>query len=120
MRLIPAVDVKDAERLRELNGRWWRVRGRVRDVRRSRTGAAMFIWFYGCKLAAGFKVVIFSDAQSKFARKGCRLVELSGKEVEVAGTVRDHPVYGLQIIIGDPAQIMVPPDRYEEDDWTEL
>jgi hypothetical protein len=51
--------------------------------------------------------VIFASAVESFDKKKLAPKGYEGKEVEIDGVVRDHPQYGLEVILEDPAQIRI-------------
>jgi hypothetical protein len=51
--------------------------------------------------------VIFASALELFQKKHLPLKNLTGREVEITGEIKDHPQYGLEIILESPAQLKV-------------
>ena len=100
---LPVVDVVEAERLRELAGTRARVRGRVFRVGHSSRSNTYFLDFGPSRSA--FTAVIFSSAVDSFLREDAHPDRFQGQEVELTGTVRDDPKYGLQMILEGPRQI---------------
>lgn len=100
---LPVVDVVEVERLRELAGTRARVRGRVFRVGHSSRSNTYFLDFGPSRSA--FTAVIFSSAVDSFLREDAHPDRFQGQEVELTGTVRDDPKYGLQMILEGPRQI---------------
>ena len=51
--------------------------------------------------------MIFSSALEQFERRKINPTSYEGREVELTGQIRNHPRYGLEMILEDPAQIKV-------------
>ena len=51
--------------------------------------------------------MIFASAVELFEKKRIAPQSFEGKEVEVTGEIKDHPQYGLEMILEDPQQIKV-------------
>ena len=100
---LPVVDVVEVERLRELAGTRARVRGRVFRVGHSSRSNTYFLDFGPSRSA--FTAVIFSSAVDSFLREDAHPDRFQGQEVELTGTIRDDPKYGLQMILEGPRQI---------------
>ena len=100
---LPVVDVVEVERLRELAGVRARVRGRVFRVGHSSRSNTYFLDFGPSRSA--FTAVIFSSAVDSFLREDAHPDRFQGQEVEITGTIRDDPRYGLQMILEGPRQI---------------
>ena len=104
---LPVVDVVEVERLRELAGVRARVRGRVFRVGHSSRSNTYFLDFGPSRSA--FTAVIFSSAVDSFVREDAHPDGFQGQEVELTGTIRDDPRYGLQMILEGPRQIELLP-----------
>jgi hypothetical protein len=78
---------RDVEKIRSRTGKQARVRGRVFRVGHSAKSNTYFLNFGPSREA--LTAVIFSE----------------NKEVEITGQVKDHPQYGVEIIIENPKQI---------------
>ena len=100
---LPVVDVLEVERLRELAGVRARVRGRIFRVGHSSRSNTYFLDFGPSRSA--FTAVIFSSAVDSFVREDAHPERFQGQEVELTGTIRDDPRYGLQMILEGPRQI---------------
>lgn len=100
---LPVVDVVEVERLRELAGMRARVRGRVFRVGHSSRSNTYFLDFGPSRSA--FTAVIFSSAVDSFVREDAHPERFQGQEVELTGTIRDDPKYGLQMILEGPREI---------------
>jgi hypothetical protein len=102
LRAIPALDV---EKLRELVGNHARVRGRIFRIGHSAKSNTYFLDFGPSREA--LTAIIFASAVESFERQKLAPKGLEGKEVEIDGVIKDHPQYGLEIILDHPAQIRI-------------
>jgi len=100
---LPAVDVIDVERVRNLAGRRARLRGKVYRVGHSAKSDTYFLDFGPSR--SSFTAVIFSSATDAFARENINPRDYEGREVEIVGTIEDDPKYGLEMIVEGPTQI---------------
>jgi hypothetical protein len=101
----PVVQASDLRRMREFAGRQARVRGRVYKVGHSAQSNTYFLDFGPSRSA--FTGVIFSSAAEIFQRRKIHPIHYEGREVELIGEIRDHPQYGLEMILEDPSAIKV-------------
>ncbi len=103
----PVVDVMEVERLQALDGVLARIRGRVHRVGHSSRSNTWFLDFGPSR--AAFTAVIFSSSVEGFLRGNVHPEQFQGLEVELTGRIRDHPKYGLQMVLESPAQIKALP-----------
>jgi DNA/RNA endonuclease YhcR with UshA esterase domain len=54
---------------------------------------------------ASFTGVIFASALERFAQKKIDPTNYEGKNVEITGQIKNHPRFGLEMILEDPSQI---------------
>ncbi len=102
---IPLVQAREVEKIRGLAGNQARVRGRVYRVGHSVKSNTHFINFGPSR--SSFTGVIFASAFEMFEKKKLHPRSYEGREVEIIGEIKDHPKYGLEIIVEDPSQIKV-------------
>ena len=100
---IPLVEARDVERLKGLAGAQARVRGRVFRVGHAAKSNTYFLNFGPSR--SSLTAVIFASAAELFEKRGIRPASYEGREVEIAGEVKDHPKYGLEMILEEPSQI---------------
>jgi hypothetical protein len=97
---IPLLQARDVEKIRSLTGSPVRVRGRIFRVGHSAKSNTYF-------LREALTAVIFAAAADLFEKGKIAPKNFEGREVEVQGEVKDHPQYGLEIILENPAQIKI-------------
>ena len=97
------VQAREVDRIRNLTGSQARIRGRVFRVGHSAKSDTYFLNFGPSRGA--LTAVIFAPTVELFKMRNLSLKGYEGKEVEIEGIVKDHPQYGLEIIIENPAQI---------------
>jgi hypothetical protein len=102
---LPAIVARDLEKIRSLTGQQVRVRGRVFHVGHSAKSNTYFVNFGPSRDA--LTAVIFSTAAELFEKQQQSPKQFENREVEIVGFVKDHPQYGLEIIIEHPEQIQV-------------
>jgi len=102
---IPLLQARDVEKIRGLAGNHARVRGRVYRVGHSSKSNTYFLNFGPSR--SSFTGVIFASALELFEKKKIHPRSYEGKEVELSGQIKDHPKYGLEMILEDPTQIKV-------------
>lgn len=100
---IPLVEVREVEKIKRLAGSQARVRGRVFRVGHSSKSNTYFLNFGPSP--ASFTGVIFSSALGLFEKKRLHPKSYEGREVELTGAIKDHPRYGLEMILEEPSQI---------------
>ena len=82
-----------------------RVRGRIFRVGHSAKSNTYFLNFGPSREA--LTAVIFASAAELFEKGKLAPKNFESREVEVQGEVKDHPQYGLEIILENPAQIKI-------------
>lgn len=102
---LPIIPARDVEQIRSLAGNSARIRGRVFKVGHSAKSNTYFLNFGPARGA--FTAVIFAAAVELFEKKKLPPLSFEGREVELHGTVKDHPQYGLEIILDSPGQIRI-------------
>jgi hypothetical protein len=101
----PALQARDIERIRGLAGQRAKVRGRIFRVGHSAKSNTYFLNFGPAREA--LTAVIFASAVELFENSNLLPKSFEGKEVEVEGEIKDHPQYGLELILESPSQIKV-------------
>ena len=101
----PVLEARDVERIRALSGRRARIRGRVFRVGHSAKTNTYFVNFGPSRQA--LTAVIFSSAVNRFENGRLAPTEFTGRLVEITGEIKDHPQYGLEVILEDPSQIRI-------------
>jgi hypothetical protein len=96
---------RDVEKIRTLTGRQARVRGRVFRVGHSAKSNTYFLNFGPTREA--LTAVIFASTVKLFKKNRVAPKNFENKEVELAGQIKDHPQYGLELILEDPKQIKI-------------
>jgi len=102
---LPVVIARDVEKIRALTGKQARVRGRVFRVGHSAKSNTYFLNFGPSR--ESLTAVIFGSAVELFEKNRQAPAKFENKEVEVTGAIKDHPQYGLEIILEHPQQIKV-------------
>ncbi|MCH8056160.1 MAG: hypothetical protein IH857_08440 [Deltaproteobacteria bacterium] len=102
---IPLVQAREVEKIRGLAGNQARVRGRVYRVGHSAKSDTYFLNFGPSH--SSFTGVIFASSLELFEKKEIHPKSYEGREVELVGEIKDHPEYGLEMILEDPSQIKV-------------
>ncbi len=101
----PLLQAREVDKIRALSGAQARVRGRIFHVGHSAKSNTYFLNFGPSREA--LTAVIFASAADLFEQQKLQLKSFEGKEVEVAGEIKDHPQYGLELIVESPTQIRV-------------
>ena len=102
---IPLLQARDVEKIRGIAGSPARVRGRIFRVGHSAKSNTYFLNFGPSREA--LTAVIFASAAELFEKGKIAPKNFEGREVEVQGEVKDHPQYGLEIVLENPAQIKI-------------
>lgn len=102
---LPAIVARDVEKLRALVGQQARIRGRVFRVGHSAKSNTYFINFGPSREA--LTAVIFNSAVELFEKSKQPPRQFENREVEIIGQVKDHPQYGLEVILENPKQIKI-------------
>jgi hypothetical protein len=100
---IPLLEARDVEKIKSLAGTQARIRGRVYRVGHSAKSDTYFLNFGPSR--SSFTGVIFASALELFAKKKLHPKSFEGKELELTGEIKDHPQYGVEMILEDPAQV---------------
>jgi hypothetical protein len=104
-RELPVLQALEVEKIRGLAGKSARIRGRIFRVGYSSKSNTYFLNFGPSRSA--LTAVIFASAVDRFERDKLSPKTFEGREVELRGEIRDHPQYGLEIILEDPSQIKI-------------
>jgi hypothetical protein len=102
---LPLMQAREVDRLRAVAGSQARVRGRVFRVGHSVKSNTYFLNFGPSREA--LTGVIFASGVELFEKRKLAPKSYEGKEVEIEGVVKDHPQFGLEVIIENPAQIRI-------------
>jgi len=102
---LPVLVARDVEKIRGLNGQRARVRGRVFRVGHSAKSNTYFLNFGPSREA--LSAVIFASTVELFEKNKLAPKNFENKEVEIAGQIRDHPQYGLEMVLENPKQIKI-------------
>lgn len=101
----PLLSAREVEKIRSLAGKQARVRGRIFRVGHSPKSNTYFLNFGPSRDA--LTGVIFASAAELFEKIKLPPKNFEGREVEVQGEIKNHPQYGLEVILESPAQIKV-------------
>jgi hypothetical protein len=102
---LPLLQARDVEKIRGRTGNQARIRGRVFRVGHSARSNTYFLNFGPSREA--LTAVIFASAVESFEKRKLAPKGFEGKEIEIEGVVKDHPQYGLELILESPAQIRI-------------
>jgi len=100
---LPLLEARDVEKIRALAGQRARIKGRVFRVGHSAKSDTYFLNFGPSQ--SSFTGVIFASALPSFEKQKIRPRNYEGKELELTGEIKDHPKYGVEMILEDPSQI---------------
>ena len=100
---LEKIIARDVERIRSFNGQQARVQGRIFRVGHAAKSNTYFLNFGPSR--ESLTAVIFSSAVELFEKTKQSPKQFENREVEIVGLVKDHPQYGLEIIIEHPKQI---------------
>ena len=100
---IPLMQAREVDKIRRLAGNQARIRGRVFRVGHSAKSNTYFLNFGPSREA--LTAVIFASAADLFEKNKLQPKTFEGKEVELQGEIKDHPRYGLELILENPEQI---------------
>jgi hypothetical protein len=101
----PLMQAREVDKIRRLAGNQARIRGRVFRVGHSAKSNTYFLNFGPSREA--LTAVIFASAAELFEKNQLLPKAFEGKEVELQGEIKDHPQYGLELILENPGQIKV-------------
>ena len=102
---IPLLQAREVEKIRRLSGNQARIRGRVFRVGHSAKSNTYFLNFGPSREA--LTAIIFASASELFEKNQLQPKSFAGKEVELQGEIKDHPQYGLELILENPTQIKI-------------
>jgi hypothetical protein len=102
---VPTISARDVEKIRALTGKPARVRGRVFRVGHSAKSNTYFLNFGPSREA--LTAVIFASALELFEKNQLAPKNFENKEVEITGQIKDHPQYGLEMILENPRQVKI-------------
>jgi DNA/RNA endonuclease YhcR with UshA esterase domain len=102
---LPLLQARDVEKIRGLTGNQARIRGRVFRVGHSAKSNTYFLNFGPSREA--LTAVIFASAAEVFEKNKLSPKSFDGREVELQGEVKNHPQYGLEVILESPSQIKI-------------
>jgi hypothetical protein len=102
---LPLLQALDVEKIRGFAGKPARVRGRIFRVGHSAKSNTYFLNFGPSR--AALTAVIFSSAADLFEQAKLPPKMFDGREVEVRGEIKNHPQYGLEIVLDDTSQIKI-------------
>ncbi len=102
---VPELLARDVDKIRALTGKQARVRGRVFRVGRS---AKSNTYFLNCGPSReALTAVIFSSSVELFEKSRLAPKNFENKDVELTGQIKDHPQYGLEMILENPQQVKI-------------
>jgi len=101
----PVVVAREVEKIRALTGKQARIRGRVFRVGHSAKSNTYFLNFGPSREA--LTAVIFSSAVELFEKNKQPPRNFENKDVEIVGAIKDHPQYGLEVVVENPKQIKI-------------
>jgi hypothetical protein len=104
---LPVLVARDVDKIRALAGRQARIRGRVFRVGHSAKSNTYFLNFGPSREA--LTAVIFASSVELFEKARLAPKSFENRNVELMGQVKDHPQYGLEVVIEEPKQIKVLP-----------
>lgn len=102
---LATVVARDVEKIRSLTGQQARIRGRIFRVGHSAKSNTYFLDFGPSREA--LTAVIFNSAAELFEKNQQTPKQFENREVEIVGFIKDHPQYGLEVILEHPQQIKV-------------
>ena len=104
---LPVLIARDVDKIRTLAGQQARVRGRVFRVAHSAKSNTYFLNFGPSREA--LTAVIFASSVELFEKNQQAPKLFENKEVELTGEIKDHPQYGLEMVLDTPKQIKILP-----------
>lgn len=102
---LPVLAARDVEKIRALADRQARIRGRIFRVGHAAKSNTYFLSFGPSREA--LTAVIFNSAAELFEKSQQAPKIFENREVEISGFIKDHPQYGLEVILEDPKQIRI-------------
>lgn len=101
----PVLQALEVEKIRAFAGKPARIRGRIFRVGHSAKSNTYFLNFGPSRSA--LTAVIFASAVDLFEQHKLPPKGFDGREVELRGEVKDHPQYGLEMVLENPSQIEI-------------
>jgi hypothetical protein len=101
----PLLAAREVEKIRAIAGQRARIRGRVFRVGHAVKSNTYFLSFGPSREA--LTAVIFSSAAELFDKNKTTPKNFENREVEITGFIKDHPQYGLELVLEDPKQIRI-------------
>lgn len=102
---VALLQAREVDKIRALAGKQARVRGRVFRVGHSAKSNTYFLNFGPSREA--LTAVIFSSSVELFEKSRLAPKNFENKDVELTGQIKDHPQYGLEMILENPQQVKV-------------
>ena len=102
---LTIIVARDVEKLRSFTGQQARIRGRVFRVGHSAKSNTYFINFGPSREA--LTAVIFNSAVELFEKNKQSPKQFENRELEITGFIKDHPQYGLEVVLEDPKQVKI-------------
>ncbi len=102
---LPLLQAREVEKIRKLAGNQARIHGRVFRVGHSAKSNTYFLNFGPSREA--LTAIIFASASELFEKNQLQPKSFEGKQVELQGEIKDHPQYGLELILENPTQIKI-------------
>ena len=102
---LPLFAARDVEKIRAVKGRQARIRGRVFRVGHSAKSNTYFLNFGPSREA--LTAVIFGSVTELFEKNKQPPKHFENRDVELTGFIKDHPQYGLEVILEHPKQIKI-------------
>ena len=102
---LTTLTARDVEKIRSFTGQQARIRGRVFRVGHSAKSNTYFINFGPSREA--LTAVIFDSAVQLFEKNQQPPKQFENRDVEIVGFVKDHPQYGLEVVLEHPKQIKI-------------
>jgi len=102
---LTTIVARDIEKIRSFTGQEARIRGRVFRVGHSAKSNTYFINFGPSPEA--LTAIIFNSAVELFEKNKQPPKQFENREVEITGFIKDHPQYGLEVILEHPRQIKI-------------
>ncbi len=102
---LPLFDAADISTIRSRAGTQAKIRGRIYRVGHSTKSNTYFLNFGPSR--DSFTGVIFASALERFTQKKIHPTSYEGKNVQFTGRIKNHPRFGVEMILEDPSQIKV-------------
>jgi len=102
---LPVLAARDVEKIRALADRQARIRGRIFRVGHAAKSNTYFLSFGPSREA--LTAVIFNSTADLFEKTKQAPKSFENRDVEISGFIKDHPQYGLEVILEDPKQIKI-------------